>query len=89
MLKIFQHKNLKTLINFHVDAAVEKAEQFFGSGNGVQKKAMATAYIMSFIKFPKILTPFVYGFLNKLISKSIELALEKFHSIQEKLMAGM
>lgn len=50
---------------------------------------MATAYIMSFIKFPKILTPFVYGFLNKLISKSIELALEKFHSIQEKLMAGM
>lgn len=92
MLKIILEKSLKKIIEKHVDVAVEKVEQIFGKGNGNEKKAMAIAYVMHFIKIPQVLNflkPLLYFTIKKIISNAVEIAVDKLHSIQERLMVGI
>lgn len=91
MLKNFLKNKFEDLIELHAKIAVEKAEEAFGNGNGEAKKTMAVTYIMQFIKLPPyliFLKPFIGGALTKLIDKAVELAVDKLHDMQNKLLAG-
>lgn len=91
MFKKFLERTFKRIIETHVDVAVEKAEQIFGGEKGEEKKAMAVAYVMSFIKLPApiaFLKPFISGALTSIVDKAVELAVEKLHKMQDRILAG-
>lgn len=91
MLKTILKKAFRDIIDKHVEIAVQKAEEILGGGRGEEKKAMAVAYVMSFIKLPApiaFLKPFINGALVSIVDKAVEVAVEKLHQIQNRLMAG-
>lgn len=91
MLKKILEKTFKRIIETHVDVAVEKAEEIFGGGKGEEKKAMAVAYVMSYIKLPapiEFLKPFISGALTSIVDKAVEIAVDKLHRMQDRILAG-
>lgn len=79
-------KKVKDLLSPLALPAVIYAENLIGKGFGETKKQIAIDFIIN--KLPSFLLPFkgiIKNLLSDILDFAVELAVEKLHSIQQKL----